>query len=116
MCFPLELDLDLRELVEEERLPRRFFSFLSLSSRISSRTSACASTTTCCCCWWEPAGSPGERVAHGDAMGVQSVSASSKTLGKRSSRSWSGMKEEGCSLRSSILETDDSDARRGHEG
>lgn len=109
MRFPLELLLDF---LDDVRLRRFFsFSFLAFSSLISSLMSACVSTMTCCC---EPDGSPGERRVHGEAMGVQSGSASSKTGGKRSSRSSSEMKEEGVSL--SSLEFEDSDERRGHEG
>jgi hypothetical protein len=48
-------------------------------------------------------------------IGVQSVSASSKTLGKRSSRSSSEMNDEGGS-RSSLLELEEREERRGHEG
>lgn len=108
MRFPLELLLDLREDVRT----RRFFSFLAFSSLTSSLMSACVSTITCCCA---PAGSPGDRMAKGEAMGVQSGSASSKTGGNMSSRSSSEMKDEAVSL-SSLLEFEDSDERRGQEG
>jgi hypothetical protein len=113
MCLLLDPLRDFFEL-ELPLLLRRFLSFFAFSCAINSRISAPVSTTTCA--WRRVGDASRERGPSGVATGVQSCSASSKTAGKRSSRSSSEINEETISLWSSSLEVEESEALRGHEG